>query len=264
MKYFICPLCSSPLAENTQGLACEKRHQFDRAKEGYVNLLAVQHKNSREPGDAQQQLQARRVFLSAGYFLPLVNALATVVDENTESLLDIGCGEGYFTRGLRERCKRADIYGIDISKAAVRLAAKAGPSNIDYAVASSYLLPVADCSMDLITRILAPSKGEELFRVLKPQGMLIIVTPGERHLIELRKKIYQTLKPHSNVQIPQGFTLINQVSVDYALNVSEGTYSRSLLQMTPFSWKLTPELSELLTQNGIQDTAHFHISLYKK
>lgn len=264
MNALICPLCSLPLYETSQGIACVNRHQFDRAKEGYFNLLPVQYKNSREPGDAKQQLLARREFLAAGYFLPLVNALAGVVDGSVESLLDIGCGEGYFTRLLREHCAQAEIYGVDISKAGVRLAAKPAMPKLCYLVASSHALPLADASMAAIIRIYAPSKDVELLRVLKPAGKLIIVTPGERHLLALRQKIYQTIKPHPQPSAPEGFRSVQQEQVLYPLQVPSGELAAALLAMTPFAWKLTPDLLQQTIQQGLSDSAHFQISVYEK
>jgi 23S rRNA (guanine745-N1)-methyltransferase len=271
MKALICPLCALPLSarpfsnsKSTQGLACFNRHQFDRAKEGYFNLLPVHYKNSREPGDAKQQLIARREFLAAGYFLPLVDALKKITHSDAESLLDIGCGEGYFTRLLHEHCANADVYGLDISKAGVRLAAKRELQKLTYMVASSHSLPLGDASMDVITRIYAPSKDEELFRVLKPRGQLIIVTPGEKHLLGLRQKIYQTIKPHPKPVTPQGFKELKQDLVCFSLSVPPGDLTASLLAMTPFVWKLSPELLRTYIEEGMVDQAHFQISVYEK
>ena len=264
MNALICPLCALPLSENPQGLACFNRHQFDRAKEGYFNLLPVHHKNSREPGDAKQQLVARREFLAAGYFLPLVDELKKIISSDVETLLDIGCGEGYFTRLLQEHCSGADVYGLDISKAGVRLAAKSNLQNMTYLVASSHSLPLADASMDVITRIYAPSKDEELFRVLKPAGKLIIVTPGDQHLLALRQKIYQTIKPHPKPVAPKGFNELKQGSVCFPLSVPSGDLTASLLSMTPFAWKLSPALLQSSIKGGLDDTAHFQVSIYEK
>jgi len=264
MNALICPLCALPLSENTQGLACLNRHQFDRAKEGYFNLLPVHHKNSREPGDAKKQLLARREFLATGYFLPLVNALKEIISPDVASLLDIGFGEGYFTRLLQEHCCNANVYGLDIAKAGVRLAAKGNARKLTYVVASSHLLPLADASMEVITRIFAPSKDQELFRVLQAAGKLIIVTPGEQHLIALRQKIYQTIKPHLKPSVPQGFKELRQDSVCFSLCVPAGQLTASLLAMTPFAWKLSQELLELSIKEGLIDKAHFQISVYEK
>jgi len=264
MKKLICPLCSLALSENFQGLACTNQHQFDRAKEGYFNLLPVQHKNSREPGDPKQQLIARRAFLMAGYFYPLIDQLKKIIDANITTLLDIGCGEGYFTRALGQHCVSADVYGIDISKEGIRLAAKNNSAKITYAVASSHLLPIADMSMDVITRIYAPSKDEELFRVIKPAGKLIIVTPGEQHLLGVRKKIYQTTKHHPKPSTPEGFNELTQLGINFPLSLPAGDLTKSLLEMTPFAWKLSADLTNELVGQGVSDIAEFQISVYER
>lgn len=261
MDKLICPLCSLPLMANAQGIACANRHQFDRAKEGYFNLLPVHHKNSREPGDGKHQLSARRAFLCAGYFLPLLDKLKSIINPASQSLLDIGCGEGYFTRGLGAHCEQADIYGIDISKVGIRLASKID-SRTTYAVASSHLLPFADASMDVILRIYAPSKDPELVRIISPKGRLIIVTPGEQHLIGLRRSIYKEVRPHPEQVAPEGFREIYQSTLGFELNLPPGEQASALLAMTPFAWKMGSEQISALEASGIRDEADFRISAY--
>lgn len=269
MKSLVCPLCKTSLSVTTQGLGCIHGHQFDRAKEGYFNLLPVQHKNSLEPGDAKQQLNARRAFLNAGFFSPLAQALKLLIPADIKSLLDIGCGEGYFTRAMSQHCHTADVYGIDIAKAGIRLAAKQTRNDptdsncITYVVASSYALPVATESMDVVTRIYAPSKDEELQRVLSPQGKLIIVTPGEKHLLSLRQHLYKHLRPHPTPKAPAGFKNFSQQQLSFDLQIPRGEYADALLQMTPFAWQANPELLMRLQADGVQDTADFHLSVYQ-
>ena len=261
MQCLVCPLCSKPLALNPQGVSCSNRHQYDRAKEGYFNLLPVQHKHSREPGDAKQQLQARHAFLKAGFFSPLLQGLVQLLPADTKTLLDIGCGEGYFTQAMSEHCSNASVYGIDIAKAGVRLAAK-NTDNITYAVASSYALPIASQSIDVITRIYAPSKDSELSRVLAAHGRLIIISPGENHLIALRQRIYRQLRPHPKPQVPAGFAELSQQQLSFNMLVPAGEYTQALLQMTPFAWQIKPELLTQLVTEGLHDTADFQLSVY--
>lgn len=259
---FTCPLCSFPLTQNAQGLSCANRHQFDRAKEGYFNLLPVQQKNSREPGDAKQQLESRRTFLSAGYFSPLLDELKRFINPETRTILDVGCGEGYFTRGLGEHCKQAEVYGIDISKVGIRLASKKDMRG-SYAVASSYALPFVDGSMETVVRIYAPSKDEELARVVAPDGRLIIVTPGAEHLIGLRKAIYKEVRPYQTPKTPKGFSEICQSRVSFGLDVASGELSNALLDMTPFAWKFGVFDVGAISAPGIADQADFLIHIYK-
>lgn len=261
-----CPLCRQPLIPNSPGLACANRHQFDRAKEGYFNLLPVQNKHSREPGDAKEQLQARRQFLQAGFFASLKVRLQELLPPATTTLLDIGCGEGYFTSAFAEALPHAQVYGIDIAKAGVRLAAKSAKNNpaLVFSVASSFDLPFADDSMDVVTRIYAPSKDEELWRVIKPGGTLVIVAPAEGHLLELRSRIYREVRPHPLPVTPRGFELQAHYSVKDELLVKDSELCAALLAMTPFAWRLSAELRDSLLSGEIRDTLDFTISFYNK
>lgn len=266
MKDLRCPLCHQPLLQNTQGLACVNRHQFDRAKEGYFNLLPVQSKHSLEPGDAKEQLQARRLFLQAGFFESLKVRLQELISADAETLLDIGCGEGYFTAGFSDALPQSQIYGIDIAKAGVRLAAKTAKEKpgLAYCVASSFDLPLADDSMDVVTRIYAPSKDSELCRVIKPGGKLVIVSPGENHLIGLRARLYKEVRPHAQPVTPEGFAMLEQHRLSGDLKVGERDMRAALLAMTPFTWKLAPELRDSILGTELQDTLDFTITVYSK
>lgn len=266
MKALRCPLCRQPLLPNLHGLACENRHQFDRAKEGYFNLLPVQNKHSREPGDAKEQLQARRQFLQAGFFVSLKNRLQELLPSTAKTLLDIGCGEGYFTAAFSETLPSANVYGIDIAKAGVRLAAKSAKNNphLVYGVASSFDLPFADESMDVITRIYAPSKDEELWRVIKPGGTLVIVAPAEDHLYGLRSRIYNDVRPHPQPVTPQGFELQTHCRVKDDLQIKERELCAAFLTMTPFAWRLSTEVHDSILESGVQDSLDFMISIYNK
>lgn len=266
MKNLRCPLCHQSLLQNPQGLACVNRHQFDRAKEGYFNLLPVQNKHSREPGDAKEQLLARRLFLQAGFFASLKSSLQELIPSSTETLLDIGCGEGYFTSAFSEALPHAQVYGIDIAKAGVRLAAKAAKNNLGltYGVASSFDLPFSDASMEVVTRIYAPSKDGELWRVIKPNGTLVIVTPAENHLLGLRSRIYKEVRPHPKPVIPQGFELQAHHRVSESLLVKETELCKALLDMTPFAWRLPTELRDAILGSELCDQLDFMISIYNK
>lgn len=261
--HFICPLCRSPLLPKDRSLACGNRHSFDYAKEGYVNLLPAHHKNSRTPGDAQKQLEARHRFLKAGHYLPLLSALAQRIPPATATFLDIGCGEGYFTDHItRHLSASAKVYGCDIAKTGIRLAARSHRGN--YAVASNFFLPLADQSMEVISRINAPSDDLELLRVLTPKGRVIIVAPAEQHLINLRGRIYDHVRPHLQPPTPTGLRLTESSRVTFPLNLSAGVMTESLLTMTPFAWRLAKALAQDLIERGLSDQADFFIGVYQR
>lgn len=268
-----CPLCHQPLQLDNQVWQCSNRHQFDRAKEGYVNLMPVQHKKSKNPGDNQMMMQARRQFLDAGYYQPLRDAIFTLLDNSLpdtpdqQSLLDIGCGEGYYTGFLAERLKQQrdiQVYGLDIAKGAIRSAAKRYVSAA-FCVASSHRLPFNDQSIDAVLRIYAPCKAEELIRVVKSDGMIIAVTPAPNHLIQLKALIYQTPQPHDDIEEQiEGFHCVSSQRLNYRLELP-GAQAVNLLQMTPFAWKASePLIAKLAEETLFCCEADFYIRVYRK
>lgn len=227
--------------------------------------MPVQNKRSLEPGDSREQLVARREFLAAGYFLGLANKLTEFVPAAAQSLLDIGCGEGTFTLAMAEAYPSLNVIGLDIAKAGVRMAARSAQIRrvpITYCVASSYGLPILDNSIDVITRIYAPSKDEELRRVLKPKGRLIVVSPGPQHLLGLRQCLYQTVRPHLPPATPKGFRLDDLQEIESSVVIKAGAHALSLLEMTPFAWKMPAEKKQELAAADLVDQLNFQFSCY--
>lgn len=246
-----CPLCHAPLARQQNSYFCPQRHQFDVAKEGYVNLLPVQYKRSRDPGDSAEMMQARREFLDAGYYQPLRDAIGDILGAAApQQLLDIGCGEGYYTHAFAQIAPRT--YGLDVAKVAIRYGAKRYPQ-VQFCVASSQRLPFEDACMDAVVRIYAPCNPQELARVVKPGGLVITATPGARHLMELKGLIYDEIRLHEpNREQLCGFTRISQRQVAYPMQL-KGRDAVALLQMTPFAWRAKPQVWQSLGQQEIFD-----------
>lgn len=247
---WLCPLCHSPLIQAANSYRCDQGHQYDVAKEGYLNLLPVQHKRSKEPGDSSEMIQARRAFLDAGHYQPLRETIADVLQQREpESVLDIGCGEGYYTGrfATARTSMTAETYGLDVSKVAIRYAAKRY-RHARFCVASSQRLPFADDSMDAIIRIFAPCNAAELARVVKLGGAVITATPGPRHLIQLKELIYQQVELHHEHQeeMPH-FALKQTLQPRWNMSLT-GEQATTLLQMTPFAWRARPEVWQQLQQ----------------
>lgn len=266
LSLFNCPICSSPLPAAARLLTCPNGHCFDLAREGYVNLLPANRKKSTNPGDSPEMLQARKRFLEAGHYDFLADTLYRLIETRltTEArFLDAGCGEGYFTRALRPlpgiRC------GIDISKQAVRMAAKADPDG-HYATASNFALPIANDSQDFILRILAPGSPEEVSRCLKNDGQFILVTPGPKHLQALREALYANPEPQgTGCSTPTGFELIDRKEISTSVELNNPGEMDALLKMTPFHWHGQAETkAHLQKQQTFSTPAQFIISRYKK
>ncbi len=254
---YLCPICAAllRLKPSAKSYACGNNHHFDLAREGYLNLLPVQFKHSAEPGDNKQMMQARREFLAAGYYEPMAKAVATLVAANQpKHLLDLGCGEGYYSRKIEDYCARQmSLHGVDIAKFAIAAAAKKQP-NAQFIVASSNRLPYADRYFDFVLRVFAPSNDDELKRVLKPSGFLLMVTPGPRHLWQLKQFIYAEVKEHALAsELPLGFERIDRQRLSY--KIAPNPQQRiALLQMTPFAWRANES-----AQQAIKDSAQLEI-----
>lgn len=270
---YICPICQSPLIQHipSKGYYCENKHHFDMAKEGYLNLLPVQHKKSKEPGDSRAMMRSRRNFLEAEYYLPMAKAIAALIDKNRIEnpvihILDMGCGEGYYSRQIENHCQKStelDLHGIDIAKNAIFAAAKK-QANARFIVASNKRLPYSDNYFDLILRVYAPSNDQEVIRILKPEGLLLTVTPGPRHLWQLKQFIYKKVNEHDiTVELPDGFEKVESQRLSYTIQPDQ-TNRLALLQMTPFAWRAKAEmLNNIQRAKGLEIETDFILTLAK-
>ncbi|WP_112479100.1 23S rRNA (guanine(745)-N(1))-methyltransferase [Vibrio variabilis] len=267
-----CPLCQQPLALDERSYRCSNNHQFDKAKEGYVNLMPVQHKRSKDPGDNKEMMQARRTFLAHDFYAPMRDKVADTLRSSLTvtkgNILDIGCGEGYYTSYFADELTGDNtefaVYGLDISKVAVRYGSKRY-DKVNFCVASSHKLPFSGESLAAVIRIYAPCKHEELRRCIEADGLMITVTPGSHHLYELRELIYQDVRLHDEAaEVIEGFDLVSEAKLDYTMNLN-GQQAYDLLQMTPFAWKASQELREKLEQTERFDCrADFMVRVYRK
>lgn len=267
MTILRCPLCEAPLKQQGQSLSCDSMHQFDLAKEGYINLLPVQFKKSKQPGDSQPMVQARRRFLSSGHYQFLRDAVAQKVKQlhqANSAVIDMGCGEGYYTGAIASALEQSScVYGFDIAKPAIRYGAKRY-TDCTFCVASTKRMPVTDTCASVVTSIFAPLFEQEAQRVLQEQGFYVVVSPGPDHLKQLKALIYKEIKQHQAVAAPAGFTEYEQTLIKETLNL-DGEQACDLAQMTPFAWKIQPEQwDELRSQPHFEVEAQFYISVFQK
>ena len=263
---YCCPICQSPLALADRIYRCEQNHCFDLAKEHYVNLLPVQFKHSKNPGDNKAMVNARRAFLEKGYYQPLVDLLVEKYLEWGHSkgkLLDAGCGEGYYTHQHQQA--QNQVYGVDIAKEAIK---KAGKKYHDchFSVGTLSKLPFTDSYFDWVVSIYAPILEAEFTRVLSERGYLITVTPGANHLAELKQQVYQNALPHDETRQPiTELTLIDEWQLSYSMKLASGEDCLNLLSMTPFAFKATEQVKDWLAkQVDFNCQADFLIKLYQK
>lgn len=266
MSIFICPVCSEKLDISGKSYVCSKNHCFDIAKSGYLNLLTAKH--GAVHGDNKFMLRARRDFLEKGYYKPLCDVVCRTVSEYIEPdsiLLDAGCGEGYYTSAVRAENYGLSIFGIDISKDAVEMAAKRYKS-ISFLVASVFHIPVQSESCDILLTMFAPYCKEEYLRVLKSDGIMIMVIPSVNHLWELKKAVYDT--PYKNEVKPyelDGFSHIGTEHINFTMKINNKTDIQSLFSMTPYYYRTGKyEQERLNSLEYLETQADFEILTYKK
>ncbi|MDB5972625.1 MAG: rRNA (Guanine745-N1)-methyltransferase [Hydrocarboniphaga sp.] len=262
----VCPLCRLPLACEPKVWRCAGGHSFDVARDGYVNLLPVQQKNSLDPGDSAESLAARRDFLAAGHYRPLRDAvLRMLAPLQAQRLLDLGCGEGYYTSAFPGAA--TEVIGLDIAKPAIQLAAKR-IKTCTWLVASGAQLPVADGSLDVITCLFTQLHVGEMHRALRNGGHVLVVTPAPTHLWSLRAGLFDEVRAHQPDKFLAGFEaqfeVVARDEVHADLQLTQ-TGLRQLLAMTPYVWKARPEKRLALEQSECFETgAAFSLLLFKK
>ncbi len=279
-----CPVCGAPLRVSAGGgsLCCAgdnpggRVHCFDGASSGYVPL------SPRHPGggDSREAVRARTTFLRSGYYAPAAEAVVRAVTDYTPvggSVLDAGCGEGYYSCAVAEA--GYSVLGVDLSKFAVEAAAKAARasrpsaegkgSRTIFAVGSVFALPVQDASFDTVINIFAPCAPAEYARVLRPGGHLAVVSAGERHLMGLKELLYDD--PYLNDprrDLPtegDGYAPVTVIHATHTAAVRGHDHIAALFSMTPYYWRTPRESRERLDalEELVTEVA-FDIHIYKK
>ena len=257
-----CPVCNQQLTTYDRASGCANGHRFDLAREGYLNLLRTSRSGD-TIGDDKQSARCRRDFLNKGYYAPLKDALVELFSCKEGAVLDICCGEGYYTSALAVN-PNLRVYGFDISKEMVRLAAKRGGATCF--VANMASIPVADNSFDYCVHLFAPFNEKEFARVLKKGGRLYTVVPGKFHLWGLKQALYDT--PYENDEkLPDTQLLqlreVRKVTAQIILENPEDI--EAVFRMTPYYFHTSPADKEKLTRLQSLDTAiEFVIGEYEK
>lgn len=266
MPNYKCPVCGSVLATEGKSYICPSRHTFDIAKEGYVNF-ALKKSDS---GDSAEMCLSRRNFLSKGYYSRFAMLICDTLEKycTPSALCDAGCGEGYYLREVRKRFPDSELFGIDLAKEAVKLAAKsekqsAMKKNL-YSVCGIFSLPFEDNSLDAVISVFAPVGDAENLRVLKKGGFMFVAGPGKTHLSGLKSAIYE--RPYENEEKHReydGFTFVGKESVTYTETVY-GSDITDLFTMTPYYWKTSKQDSAKLCElSELETELSFEVSVYK-
>ena len=235
---FACPICQENLTLVESSLKCSNRHSFDLAKFGYVNL-APQIKQSANYD--KENFQNRQQILEAGFYQAILEDISDLLATNpsAKTVLDIGCGEGFYSRKLQESHPDKTFYAFDISKDSVQIAAKSEPNwAVNWFVGDLARLPIKDASMDILLDIFSPANYGEFQRVLSKDGILIKVIPTKNHLKEIRQMVQDQLtkKDYSNQDIKEHFQEHFSIQASQIASLTKpitGEQRQALLAMTP-------------------------------
>ncbi|HHG7664436.1 TPA: putative RNA methyltransferase [Streptococcus pneumoniae] len=235
---FACPICQENLTLLETNFKCCNRHSFDLAKFGYVNL-APQIKQSANYN--KENFQNRQQILEAGFYQAILDAVSDLLasSKTTTTILDIGCGEGFYSRKLQESHSEKTFYAFDISKDSVQIATKSEPNwAVNWFVGDLARLPIKDANMDILLDIFSPANYGEFRRVLSKDGILIKVIPTENHLKEIRQRVQDQLtnKEYSNQDIKEHFqehfTILSSQTASLTKTIT-AEQLQALLSMTP-------------------------------
>ena len=268
-KIIKCPVCSEGVyvSEDGKSLFCcgARRHCFDFSADGYINL------SRQGTGDSKEAINARRLFLSGDYYLPIAQKICETVKKyipTDATLLDAGCGEGYYTNKLAENF--GAVLGFDLSKfgvsAAARSAKRQGLENTFYSTGSVFELPVRDSSVDCVVNIFAPCAEDEYMRVLREGGVLVVVGAGKNHLMGLKTVLYDTTYENGDrADLPTKIALTEHLTESFEIEVCGRDRIDSLFSMTPYYWRTSEADKDKLRKiDTLKTEVEFEIYVYRK
>ncbi|MCW8923437.1 MAG: methyltransferase domain-containing protein [Gammaproteobacteria bacterium] len=241
-----CPIDKLELVQKQGCYQCVNGHCFDIAKQGYVNLLPVQHKKSKDPGDSKAMVQARSRFLDNDFYKPIADKLSKIIfknlsDDKNFCVLDAGCGEGYYLNQLINAVQALNderdlaFIGMDISKPAI-IAASRRNKWASWVVGSNSQPPFLKQSVDVIFCVFGFHSFQGFKNILKSGGKVILVEPGKKHLQELREIIYSEPaggKSAGKTNHDSDYTLMATHTLEFKINLESNQQIMDLLTMTP-------------------------------
>lgn len=264
LSHLRCPRCQRPFFITEHSLICTENHCFDLSRRGYVNL-APAHDQNAEKYDAAL-FESRSMVLEAGFYAPVADAISQLLEQNfpqrSFTLLDVGCGEGYYARRLARHFPKSRVLGLDISRDAITAAARQSHS-VTWLVADLKHLPVSDGCADVVLDVLTPADYAEFRRVLAPKGLLLKVIPGDDYLQEIRKAVSPFLRSGGEYSdqrvlehLSQHARILSRQEIRHTLPLTP-ELSHAFLRMTPMTFSVPQEALQALSLSQI--TIHMQL-----
>ncbi|GAA3472557.1 putative RNA methyltransferase [Nonomuraea roseola] len=294
VDYLACPVCRDGLRLTGGSLRCGQGHGFDVARQGYVSLLT----GSQAPGtaDSPAMVAARADFLAAGHYAQLAGALAEAVHEHASLaaavheraplpadaggheagggrrgpvVVDAGAGTGYYGAAVLDALPGATGLAFDISKHAVKRAARAHPRMGAFVADVWKPLPIGDAVADVVIDVFAPRNGPEFARILRPGGRLVVVTPSKEHLSPLVEELgllsVDEAKEHRVAESLRGFEEVDTRAVRFEMPLSRADVAK-VVEMGPSAWHKDPDTLHHQIQKFPEWTsavASFRLSIFE-
>lgn len=284
-KFLCCPLCGGTLIREVNSLYCEagngRRHCYDIASAGYVNLLPPGRSGNSHTGDDAAMISARTAFLSGGYYDGISAAAAEAAARHLPqrpciSLCDAGSGEGYHTCRIasllaEKTGNTVDMCGIDASRKGSASGTRQAKrmhveDHVSFAVGNIFSMPILPQSVDGVFSLFAPIPAKETARILRDDGCLIVVAAAPRHLWELRCLLYdEPREGNSKGKTPDGFALLETIRFHDTVHIPDNAALQALFTMTPFYYRTPVAGRERLAScHELTVTVAADISVYRK
>lgn len=268
LEVLACPHCGSGLTRADNVLRCVGGHDFDIAKQGYVNLMSG---GGRFAGDTAEMVARRSDFLDSGHFAPILDAVAHAVSDDNEVIVDMGAGPGHYLAGCLDRVANAHGIAVDVSKYASRRAAKAHPRMAAVVADAWSVFPIRSGAVSTMLDVFAPRNPAEMSRVLRPGGRLVVVTPHSKHLRELVEEaelisIDEQKQQRLDAQLQGLFGLVERSTVEFPM-VLRPAEVRTVIAMGPSSHHLDQEQLDrhiAALPDSVTVTASVAVSVHQK
>ncbi len=258
-----CPVCHKTLTQNDHQFICDSHHSFDISKNGSVYLSKTHSHKTR--GDNKLQIEARHHFHQNDHYKIIKETLIQSLSEYPfNSLLDLGCGEGYYTDYISHTFPQAQVYGLDLSKEAIHFASKSH-SNVQYIIGNSKDLPFIDNRVDIVTALFTPFYIDEIVRVLKPYGYFFIVQAGSHHLYELKANLYDNviLNEEKRLYHPK-LRMVESQRISQRIHLDKSSKNQ-LLEMTPYYYTSPKDkVDSFLNLDDCDVTINVVISIFQR
>ncbi len=265
-----CPICgtSVEIANEGKSMVClgeNKKHCYDFSSGGYVNFASPSHNHS---GDSKEAIRSRTDFLDKGFYSPIRDAVKETVHSYAGELwVDAGCGEGYYSDAVTDF--GISLIGFDLSKHGVNAAAKRvfrrHMDHAFFAVAGIYSMPLVNSCADGVLSIFAPCAHEEFRRILKKDGVLVVVGAGKDHLLGLKKAIYDEAYINTErVDMPPDMPCIQEKNVYYTMTLNDSRDIMNLFSMTPYYYRTSEaDREKLCALNHLETVVDVTVRVYR-